>query len=68
MTMKKDLQEAKKRHKKQARTGDDSSTPSPPETKDDSNGVYENGMDAMRCILYLHGGTLISLFFDNSFS
>ena len=60
--MRKDWQNAENRHKKQGQApiGVDSPTSS-------SSEGYDKDMDAMRCILYLHGGIVISLFFDNSF-
>ena len=60
ITAKKDYQEAKKRYKEQARAGTaDASSNSPPtneDVKNSPNGTYDEDMDAMRCILYLHGG------------
>ena len=68
ITMKKHWQEAKIRQK-QGRRGVGSRTSSPPEDSgSDSNGIYEEDTDAMRCTLYLHGGTVILLLFDHSFS
>lgn len=49
--MKKDQQEAKE---KQSRMGDDSLTS---ECSDDT---YDKSMDTMACVLYLHGGTVVS--------
>jgi hypothetical protein len=61
--MKKDWREAKKRHKAQAQMGVNSPTSPPPESsRSGDNGIYNKDMDAMRCILYLHGGTVASLF------
>lgn len=61
ITEKKDWQEAKRRHKMQKDQA--SNDPSPPviNVKEGSNsssdsGAYDKDMDAMRCILYLHGG------------
>ncbi|KIM40342.1 hypothetical protein M413DRAFT_177504 [Hebeloma cylindrosporum] len=56
ITAKKDWKEAKRRHKREQNMKD---LPSPPPTehvKGKPEGVYEKDMDAMRCILYLHGG------------
>jgi hypothetical protein len=66
LTMKNDWREAKKRHKMQqelARMGLDSSPTSPSVSagsRSESNDVYDKDMDAMRCILYLHGGIVIA--------
>lgn len=64
ITAKKDYQEAKKRYKQQTETRSTESPPPPmadvegvPNTNSNPNsGVYDKDMDAMRCILYLHGG------------
>lgn len=73
--MKNDWQEAKKRHKMQqdkARMGVDAPTISASESEQrsrpDSDNAYDKDMDAMRCILYLHGGTVVTPDFANSFS
>jgi hypothetical protein len=62
ITARKDYQEAKRRHKTK-RAHDKSSSdngPNPPDITEDpqstTGGAYEKDMDAMRCILYLHGG------------
>jgi hypothetical protein len=69
LTMKNDWREAKKRHKMrqdQARMGFNAPTApttSPPESLSSDNNAYDKDMDAMRCIIYLHGGTVtISLY------
>jgi len=65
ITEKKDWQEAKRRHKMQKDQApkDLLSQPTPPvmngkESRSSSgdSGTYDKDMDAMRCILYLHGG------------
>ncbi|PPQ64555.1 hypothetical protein CVT24_008457 [Panaeolus cyanescens] len=61
ITAKKDWQEAKRKHKMQkdkAAEGSKASTSDPTERGPSTteNGTYEKEMDAMRCILYLHGG------------
>ncbi|KDR75638.1 hypothetical protein GALMADRAFT_248228 [Galerina marginata CBS 339.88] len=58
LTARKDWEDAKRRHKKQQeqRTNGLSTPPSTDDLKDKSEGVYEKNMDAMRCILYIHGG------------
>lgn len=61
ITAKKDYQEAKKRYKEQTKGGPadlDASSPPPPkeDVKNSTDGTYDKDMDAMRCILYLHGG------------
>ena len=71
--MKKDWQKAKKRHKmqQQTRLGVHSVSISRSESEEGGrmdSGVYDKDMDAMRCILYLHGGTVVMCFFGNSFS
>jgi hypothetical protein len=60
ITAKKDWKEAKRRHKmhREQKLKD---LPSPPPTehvKGKPEAVYEKDMDAMRCILYLHGGMI----------
>jgi hypothetical protein len=60
ISTKKDWREAKRRHKmQQALQGpnNNSSADAFPE----SNGTYNKEMDAMRCILYAHGGICYSL-------
>ena len=60
--MRKDWEEAKKKHKMQqehARPRTELPLPPPMEGRSNSNGVYDKDMDAMRCILYLHGGTFV---------
>jgi len=57
---KKDWKEAKRKHKMH-REQHSKDLPSPPPTehaKGKPEGVYEKDMDAMRCILYLHGGMI----------
>ncbi|KJA28859.1 hypothetical protein HYPSUDRAFT_33255 [Hypholoma sublateritium FD-334 SS-4] len=59
ITAKKDYQEAKKRYKEQTKAGPaDGSGPLPTkeDVKNSTDGTYNEDMDAMRCILYLHGG------------
>jgi len=63
--MKDDWREAKKRHKMQQnqeiRMGVDSPTTLPSKSdQGSSDNVYDKDMDTMRCILYLHGGTVIA--------
>jgi len=54
--MKKDWSKAKKM---QVRMGVNSPSSSPPEGRRlDTNGIYDKNMDSMRCVLYLHGGTI----------
>lgn len=62
--MRKDWEEAKKKHKMQQEQARRAELPIPPpmEGRSNSNGVYDKDMDAMRCILYLHGGTFVSPF------
>ena len=55
--MKKDQQEATER---QDRMEDDSLT------SDCSNDIYDKSMDDMTCVLYFHGGTVVSLFFESA--
>lgn len=59
ITAKKDWQDAKRRHKMQERYRESSVEPpvDPPVGLNDS-GTYDKEMDAMRCILYSHGGWL----------
>ena len=57
ITAKKDWQEAKRRHKMH-REQNLTDSPSSPSTDGKPEAVYEKDMDAMRCILYLHGGTI----------
>ncbi|KAF8911524.1 hypothetical protein CPB84DRAFT_926690 [Gymnopilus junonius] len=53
----KDWQEAKRRHKKQQEQKNiNSKDTSAEDLQDKAECVYEKNMDAMRCILYLHGG------------
>lgn len=61
MTAKKDWEELKRKHKARERSAKEDAEPTraasdggeaPPE------GTYDKNMDAMRCILYLHGGTI----------
>ena len=69
--MKNDWREAKKRHKmqqNQVQMGVDSPTTLPSKSEQgNSNNAYDKDMDAMRCILYLHGGTVIAPLIHNSF-
>ena len=61
ITAMKDWKEAKRRHKMH-REQNSTDLPSPPPTehvKGKPEGVYEKDMDAMRCILYLHGGMIV---------
>ncbi|KAJ7072701.1 hypothetical protein C8F01DRAFT_1104996 [Mycena amicta] len=55
VTAKKDWQEAKRRYKQQNQQKPPSPSPSPAPADSDS-APYEKHMDAMRCILYSHGG------------
>ncbi|KAF8963661.1 hypothetical protein BDZ97DRAFT_1939461 [Flammula alnicola] len=59
ITARKDWQEAKRRHKIR-REREQKGLSNPPLSSEDmqnsKEGVYEKDMDAMRCILYLHGG------------
>ncbi|KAF9486039.1 alpha/beta-hydrolase [Pholiota conissans] len=62
ITARKDYQEAKRRHKMKHAQDKQSADkgPDPPLMTEDpsstTGGAYEKDMDAMRCILYLHGG------------
>jgi len=60
ITAKKDWKEAKRRHKmhREQNLTDLPSSPSTEHVKGKPEAVYEKDMDAMRCILYLHGGTI----------
>ena len=57
ITARKDWQDAKKRHKKQQEQKQNGvKHASVDDAHDGAESVYEKNMDAMRCILYLHGG------------
>lgn len=66
ITAKKDWREAKRRHKSQ-RKQKDSATQPPLDSdnpKQSDASVYEQSMDEMRCILYLHGGVYIDVLWN----
>ncbi|KAF9560975.1 alpha/beta-hydrolase [Agrocybe pediades] len=57
LTSKKDWEDSKRRHKKEQQDHKDAVPPAADANLEEkSEGVYEKKMDAMRCILYLHGG------------
>ena len=60
MTAKKDWQELKRKHKTTQRSAKENSESmrSTDEGENAPEGTYDKNMDAMRCILYLHGGKI----------
>jgi hypothetical protein len=56
ITAKKDWREAKKRRKTQQEQSSQPPQDQNGQADGESNGTYEEYMDEMRCILYIHGG------------
>ena len=69
ITAKKDWREAKKRYKAQ-RKAEANGTQQPNHTvnSQEESFTYEEAMDDMRCILYLHGGWSMRVFWCFSFA